>query len=61
MSADRQTALVIGASRALGLAMVAELADRGWAVIGTVRGEGRTACTSWRRAPTGGSRSSRPT
>ncbi|MFE0028528.1 SDR family NAD(P)-dependent oxidoreductase [Amycolatopsis sp. NPDC059021] len=34
---DRQTALIIGASRGLGHAMAAELADRGWDVIGTVR------------------------
>ena len=37
-----RTALVVGASRALGLALAAELLDRGWAVIGTVRGTGRT-------------------
>ncbi|PRY38269.1 SDR family NAD(P)-dependent oxidoreductase [Umezawaea tangerina] len=33
-------ALVIGASRGLGLALVDELALRGWQVIGTVRGPG---------------------
>ncbi|WP_328318669.1 SDR family NAD(P)-dependent oxidoreductase [Streptomyces sp. NBC_00388] len=31
------TALIIGASRGLGLAMVTEFSDRGWNVIGTVR------------------------
>ncbi|MBO8190544.1 SDR family NAD(P)-dependent oxidoreductase [Streptomyces oryzae] len=36
------TALIIGASRGLGCAMTAELADRGWSVIGTVRGTART-------------------
>ncbi|HEX7301921.1 SDR family NAD(P)-dependent oxidoreductase [Lentzea sp.] len=37
-----KTALVIGASRTLGLAVAAELHRRGWHVIGTVRGEQRT-------------------
>jgi NAD(P)-dependent dehydrogenase (short-subunit alcohol dehydrogenase family) len=37
-----RTALIAGASRGLGYAMAAELVDRGWHVIGTVRGEGRT-------------------
>ncbi|MEU6442452.1 SDR family oxidoreductase [Streptomyces sp. NPDC047046] len=36
------TALVIGASRTLGLGVAAELLRRGWDVIGTVRGEART-------------------
>ncbi|MGP4009111.1 SDR family NAD(P)-dependent oxidoreductase [Streptomyces sp. 4N124] len=31
------TALIVGASRGLGHAMAAELLDRGWSVIGTVR------------------------
>ena len=35
-------ALLAGASRGLGLALGAELAKRGWAVIGTVRGAGAT-------------------
>ncbi|MCO8308175.1 SDR family NAD(P)-dependent oxidoreductase [Streptomyces sp. RKCA744] len=39
---DTRTALIIGASRGLGCAMAAELADRGWSVIGTVRGSLRT-------------------
>ncbi|MFI7312354.1 SDR family oxidoreductase [Streptomyces hygroscopicus] len=39
---DTRTALIIGASRGLGCAMAAELADRGWSVIGTVRGSART-------------------
>jgi NAD(P)-dependent dehydrogenase (short-subunit alcohol dehydrogenase family) len=38
------TALIIGASRGLGLGLVRELAGRGWAVTGTVRAEaGRAA------------------
>lgn len=36
------TALIIGASRGLGLAMAEEYLDRGWHVIGTVRGQART-------------------
>ncbi|MFK0290553.1 SDR family NAD(P)-dependent oxidoreductase [Streptomyces sp. NPDC090442] len=36
------TALIVGASRALGLALAAEYAHRGWDVIGTVRGDQRT-------------------
>ncbi|WP_216901927.1 SDR family NAD(P)-dependent oxidoreductase [Nocardia alni] len=36
------TALVVGASRALGLALATEYARRGWDVIGTVRGSERT-------------------
>ncbi len=37
------TILLVGASRGLGLAMAAEFAKRGWSVIGTVRGTGRTS------------------
>ena len=36
------TALIIGASRGLGFAMAEEFLARGWHVVGTVRGEGRT-------------------
>ncbi|WNV83551.1 SDR family NAD(P)-dependent oxidoreductase [Umezawaea sp. Da 62-37] len=36
------SALVIGASRGLGLALVAEYLDRGWQVTATVRGAART-------------------
>lgn len=36
------TILLVGASRGLGLAMAAEFVKRGWRVIGTVRGTGRT-------------------
>ncbi|MFB7629428.1 SDR family oxidoreductase [Streptomyces sp. NPDC056149] len=36
------TALIVGASRALGLALATEYARRGWDVIGTVRGDQRT-------------------
>jgi NAD(P)-dependent dehydrogenase (short-subunit alcohol dehydrogenase family) len=39
MPGATQTALIIGASRGLGLAMAAEYLKRGWRVIGTVRGE----------------------
>ncbi|MBE7189259.1 SDR family NAD(P)-dependent oxidoreductase, partial [Jatrophihabitans endophyticus] len=37
MPDDAGTALVVGASRGLGLAVVEELSRRGWQVIGTVR------------------------
>ena len=37
-----QTLLLIGASRGLGAAMAAEFANRGWSVVGTVRGDART-------------------
>lgn len=36
------TILIVGASRGLGHAMAAEFLNRGWSVIGTVRGMGRT-------------------
>ena len=35
---DRSTALVVGASRGLGLALVQEWLERGWRVIATARG-----------------------
>ena len=38
-----RAALVIGASRGLGLGLVREWLHRGWDVVGTVRGTGRTA------------------
>jgi NAD(P)-dependent dehydrogenase (short-subunit alcohol dehydrogenase family) len=34
--------LLVGASRGLGLAMAVEFLARGWSVVGTVRGSGRT-------------------
>jgi NAD(P)-dependent dehydrogenase (short-subunit alcohol dehydrogenase family) len=34
--------LLVGASRGLGYAMAAEFLDRGWNVVGTVRGTSRT-------------------
>ena len=34
--------LLVGASRGLGLAMAAEFLKKGWSVVGTVRGSGRT-------------------
>ncbi|MFI9358566.1 SDR family oxidoreductase [Streptomyces lydicus] len=37
-----KTALIVGASRALGLGLATEYAQRGWEVIGTVRGDRRT-------------------
>jgi NAD(P)-dependent dehydrogenase (short-subunit alcohol dehydrogenase family) len=37
-----KTALIIGASRGLGYAMAEEYLKRGWHVVGTIRGEGRT-------------------
>jgi NAD(P)-dependent dehydrogenase (short-subunit alcohol dehydrogenase family) len=37
------TALVVGASRGLGLALVGEFLRRGWNVVGTVRGTAHTA------------------
>ncbi|MGO1081278.1 SDR family NAD(P)-dependent oxidoreductase [Inquilinus sp. CA228] len=37
------TVLIIGASRGLGLALAGEWLSRGWAVLATVRGAGRTA------------------
>ncbi len=37
MTNETNTALIVGASRGLGLAMVEELAGRGWRVVGTVR------------------------
>ena len=41
--AHARRALIIGASRSLGLGLAAELAARGWAVTGTVRGDSPTA------------------
>ncbi|MFE1770793.1 SDR family oxidoreductase [Streptomyces sp. NPDC059008] len=37
-----RTALIVGASRSLGLGLATEYAQRGWEVIGTVRGDRRT-------------------
>ena len=42
MPTPTQTALIVGASRGLGYAMVEEYLDRGWTVVGTVRAEGGT-------------------
>lgn len=42
MSETRKTALIVGASRTLGLGIAAEYLRRGWDVIGTARGTGRT-------------------
>ena len=41
-SSSTKTVLIIGASRGLGYAMAEEYLKRGWRVVGTVRGEGRT-------------------
>ncbi|MFI5528246.1 SDR family oxidoreductase [Kitasatospora sp. NPDC051853] len=38
----QQTALIVGASRTIGLGIAAEYLRRGWEVVGTVRGEHRT-------------------
>ena len=38
-----QTALIIGASRGLGLGLAREYLDRGWRVVATVRGSAHTA------------------
>ncbi|MET0453925.1 MAG: SDR family NAD(P)-dependent oxidoreductase [Mycobacterium sp.] len=40
MATHENTALIVGASRGLGLALVAEFLRRGWNVIATVRGDG---------------------
>ncbi len=42
MDDERRTALIVGASRAIGLALADEFLKRGWNVIGTVRGTQRT-------------------
>ncbi|MFD9902883.1 SDR family oxidoreductase [Streptomyces sp. NPDC059063] len=42
MNSARKTAVIIGASRTLGLGLAAEYVQRGWDVIGTVRGTRRT-------------------
>ncbi|MBF6060786.1 SDR family oxidoreductase [Nocardia terpenica] len=39
---SEKTALIVGAARNLGLGIATEYARRGWNVIGTVRGAGRT-------------------
>ena len=41
-SSSTKTILIIGASRGLGYAMAEVYLKRGWSVVGTVRGEGRT-------------------
>jgi NAD(P)-dependent dehydrogenase (short-subunit alcohol dehydrogenase family) len=41
-SASRKTLLLIGASRGLGYAMAEEFLQRGWNVVGTVRGQAQT-------------------
>jgi NAD(P)-dependent dehydrogenase (short-subunit alcohol dehydrogenase family) len=40
---EKQTALIVGASRTLGLGIARSLLDRGWDVIGTVRGDRHTS------------------
>src|SRR5579884_443860 len=39
---SQKTLLLVGASRGLGYAMAEEFLQRGWNVVGTVRGEART-------------------
>ncbi len=41
-SSESSTALIVGASRGLGLALAAEYLKRGWHVVATVRGSNRT-------------------
>jgi NAD(P)-dependent dehydrogenase (short-subunit alcohol dehydrogenase family) len=41
--ASSSTVLLVGASRGLGAAMAAEFVGKGWRVVGTVRGDARTA------------------
>lgn len=41
-ASTKKTILIIGASRGLGHAMASEFVTKGWHVIGTVRGKGRT-------------------
>jgi NAD(P)-dependent dehydrogenase (short-subunit alcohol dehydrogenase family) len=51
MAASKRTALIIGASRGLGLGLAVELRSRGWEVVGTVRddaGAARLAATGAR-------------
>jgi NAD(P)-dependent dehydrogenase (short-subunit alcohol dehydrogenase family) len=43
MATTKGTALIVGASRAIGLALAEEYLRRDWSVIGTVRGERRTS------------------
>ncbi|MER6364044.1 SDR family NAD(P)-dependent oxidoreductase [Kitasatospora sp. NPDC001527] len=54
MPTSRPTALVVGASRTLGLGITAEYLRRGWHVIGTVRGSRPTGLHALRDAPSGG-------
>jgi NAD(P)-dependent dehydrogenase (short-subunit alcohol dehydrogenase family) len=42
MSHIRSTALIVGASRGLGLALAKEYLSRGWDIVATVRGNART-------------------
>jgi NAD(P)-dependent dehydrogenase (short-subunit alcohol dehydrogenase family) len=42
MAGVAETALIVGASRGLGLGLARAYAERGWRVIGTVRGAGAT-------------------
>ena len=49
-SAPAHTMLIAGASRGLGHGLAAEFLTRGWQVIGTVRGGGRTALHALRDA-----------
>lgn len=42
MQQPHSTALIVGASRGLGLALADEYLKRGWRVVGTVRGTAKT-------------------
>ncbi|MFD9486795.1 hypothetical protein ACFWBX_23045 [Streptomyces sp. NPDC059991] len=59
MNDTRETAVIIGASRTLGLGLAAEYLRRGWDVLGTVRGSRRTGSTTWPKPPAGNWPSSR--
>lgn len=54
MTDTRKTALIVGASRTLGLALAAAYLRRGWDVIGTVRGSRHTGLHDLAEASGGG-------
>lgn len=51
MEGSAGAVLLVGASRGLGLGMVGELAQRGWDVVGTVRGDASTELHARANAP----------
>ncbi|MGI5340770.1 SDR family NAD(P)-dependent oxidoreductase [Streptomyces sp. CA-181903] len=56
MTENRKTALVVGASRTLGLGIAAAYLRRGWDVVGTVRGTRRTGLHELADTDTSGGR-----